>query len=325
MIIGFGLLSAVLYCTMFLALFFLIPLLIAGAKKGFKTMALGAGVSALLISGFQIVLAVLLGEKSTTLNLLVLLPPLGMIAGLVFIAAPIAQRFSFITRAVLGGIIAALAALPSIFYLRTSPDLIVFLNEVFSQMAALMPSAVQDVEKFRVLMLQMVERGFGAMFFLFIFINAWVGARLSAIPVVLPVPQGAGSSEAPIVQFLPGRLSLAPQLQDYKVPTWMVWFLLVSWAVILLSRYVASPALNALAWNVALSFSVCYAVQGLAVLHVRLAHSRMAPAARFIVTMLLVLVAVGGPAGYAVAALLSLAGTLETWMPLRNIPKGEQP
>jgi len=174
-------------------------------------------------------------------------------------------------------------------------------------------------------MLQMVERGFGAMFFLFVFINAWVGARLSAKPVVLTVPASEGIPETAIVQFLPGRLSLSPRLQDYKVPAWMVWFLLVSWAVILLSRYVPSQALNAVAWNVALSFSVCYAVQGLAVLHVRLAHSRMAPAARFIVTMLLVLVAVGGPAGYVVAALLSLAGTLETWMPLRNIPKGEQP
>ncbi len=339
-VIGFGLLSAFFYCTILLALAFLIPLLVAGAKKGLKALLLSSAVSGLLISGFQILLNYLLGERSPATLAIALLPPLGMIAGLLFVALTFDKPLSFVTRALIGGLISSLCALPSVLYLRASPDLIPFLNQLNSQMSTLLPSSMVDAENFRLIMLQIVECAFGAMFFLFVFINSWIGSRISAGSVgsagsiVTAGPAGSdgstgfdgstGSETSPAT-ISPGRLSLSPLLQDYKVPLWMVWFLLASWAVILLSRYVPSAALNAVAWNVALSFSVCYAVQGLAVLLVRLAHSRLAPAARFMVTLLLVLVAVGGPVGYAVAGLLSLVGTLETWIPLRNIPKGEQP
>ena len=182
-----------------------------------------------------------------------------------------------------------------------------------------------------------LKRSFGAILFLFLFASAWGGTSIgrrwrfmrAARQVMADRADAADNPEefARLTVALSSlgvdEAGLAPSLPVYGVPRSFVWLLLASWAGILVSRFVPAGAFEAVAWNVAISVSICYGVQGLAVAGALLGRIGMAPAGRILGALFIVFVLVGGTVGLAAGALMALLGTLETWIPLRMIRQGE--
>jgi len=330
-----GITSAVLYATVSLAPAFLLPLQAAGAGRGYKAMTLASVTAAACISVFQSLLFAGADMLSAGSLLIGLAAPLALIAALLLIASPRFSRVPFVLRSLGGGLFVALIAFPAFVWALSQPGVREMLDEAVAMAASSLGLEAADSAALFDGMKGVLSASFGAVLFLFLYASAWSGARLgrrwrfiraakaafASLPKdgQLPDPELASARTAEYSDLGSDEPALPPVLSEYRVPQALVWLLLASWAMILASRYIPSPAVVSVAWNVALSVSICYGVQGLAVAGALLGRIGMAPARRVLAALFIVLVLLGGTIGLVAAAVIAVLGTLETWIPLRAV------
>lgn len=347
--LALGALSAALYSTVFLSPLFLVPVQAVGARRGHKAMLVSAAVSAAGSGLVQLALTLKAGaEGSAGLVAAGVLAPVALLCAILLLAAPALRKLDFTLRGLLAGAVAALLALPSLVLAGSNPMLRQLFGEATQSAAEVLGTQALDAQALWQTLSQAVMSSFGATLFALVFLSAWLGSRY-AVMGLLPMRDGkpvlpeqatpdaqsgtdtAEGQAAPDqlrlvrLQAHPDPVALPPPLGAYRVPTFLVWGLLLSWAAILAGRFVSLGAASAVAWNLAITFSVVYAFQGLAVALALAERAGMATAARAFGPIALVLLIASGKLGLLAMGLLALLGTLETWIPFRIIPKGDKP
>ena len=309
-----GMLSAVLYGTVALMPFFLVPLQFAGTMKGHRAMIASAALSAAVLAAWQAVARAKAGATWAGALLLGVSVPVAMILALVAMASPRLGKLSFTTRVLMGAAAASAASLPSIFMALKDPGVQAMFLNAFQKAGSVMGVDSLEPETVWTALRTGIASSYAAVLFLFLFTSAWFGTRLgSSIRSVEP------SVEARDMPALP------PTIWTYRVPAPLVWGLLAAWAGLLANRFFPSFVLSAVALNAALALSICYGVQGLAVAGALAERAGLAPALRILGPIALILLLASGAAGLAAVGVLALLGTLETWIPFRAATKGDLP
>jgi len=316
-----GALSAVLYSTVALMPLFLVPIQFSGARKGHRAMVASSASSAVVIAIWQFALLARAGVVSVGTLAIGVLAPIAMIVALAGMASPRLGRLSFAPRALLGAAAASALSLPSIFAAIKEPSVRAMFIEAFEKTGDAIGAAGLDPELLWTALKTGVASSYGAVMFLFLFLSAWMGSRLGAGRKAVDVP----AVEAPEADAGRGIASPPSSLSSYKVPDYLVWALLASWAGLLANRFFPSLVLSAVALNAALALSICYGVQGIAVAGALAERVGLAPALRFLGPIALILLLASGVAGLIAVGFLALLGTLETWIPFRAVTKGDTP
>lgn len=346
-----GGLSAALYATVSFAPAFLLPLQVAGAGKGFRVMLRASLVAAVSIAVLQLSLLAMVGSLGIATALAGISAPLALVAALLGMAHPRLARTPFVFRALAGGLLVSLAVLPAFMFVARDPGVRAMFVEATRGASTSLGIETLDPDELWASLSRVIAAGFGAILFLFLFGSAWGGTRIGlrwriastvakikkddsgAMPAATDTTQ-ATDSPPEIVITRPIDLSaianlgidepaLPPALSGYRVPPVLVWPFLASWAGILASRFVPVQALSAVAWNAAISLSICYGFQGFAVAGALAGRIGMATVARVLGPVFVVLVFLGGTTGLVAASLMALLGTLETWIPFRPSHQGE--
>lgn len=344
--IALGGLSAVLYSTVFLSPLFLVPVQASGARKGFRSMLISASASGLGACAIQLLFALRAGTVEPGMLLAGMVAPLAMLIALLLVAAPKFRHIDVSLRTMFATVVAAAITLPSLIAAGKSPQLRVLFNEAAGSATEILGTEAVNADVLWQTMSGAVLASFGAVIFVLVFLSLWLGSRYALtgiLPVqnskpVLPSDSAPAGTEAASethaaatelrlvrIQAHPDPVSLPPPLAMFRVSQSLVWGLLASWAAILAGRFVHLGALTAVAWNLAITFSVVYAFQGLAVALALAERKGMAPAVRAFGPIVLVLLIASGTVGLVAVGLFALLGTLETWIPFRTIPKGEEP
>ena len=340
-----GLLSALLYISVLGTLLYLLPLIYCSLKLGRKALLWSSLLASFALTGLILVLGGL-----SVLSAQSLIIPLLVTAGLCFITG--SKPADFVYRC----LAAAVVIIPVVLYINSAvlhnPEVKKLLvaqvelwltqNQIELSAASIYDTAVL-----------MVGRIGGAVVFIFLFLNAWLGgfwfASLRYRNFVKTIISAADAvkkkrsdpeAENPVSDFGTPQaeelISLARKineeqhedrqamypldLRNFKVPVHLIWVLLSSWTGILLSLKIGIPEFVSFAvWNCTIGISFCYLFQGLAVVYTRLSLIPAASAARLGFTVILVLLVVGGAVSLVVSILLMLIGTLETWIHLRPV------
>ncbi|OHD29635.1 MAG: hypothetical protein A2004_01840 [Spirochaetes bacterium GWC1_61_12] len=323
-----GLLAAVLYTSGLASFLFLLPLLVVEGRCGYKAMVSAAAAALAVFLILALVFS--FGEGSVSLwhGFWLFLPAIAMIIGITVFAHPALRRLDFTPRIMVLGLLAGLASLPVLLQFAAWPEFAVLLDAMLQQMNSYLNTGEMPVADFIVFFRDFLIGFWPAIVFLWLFVSVWMSSRWLRNRVVRASLIPGQVMSPTLLEGLGRQLigtGLSPLLHLYRVPTYLVWPLLGSWSLLLATRFTAIGPLDALATNLAFALSVCYAVQGLAVLFVKISRTRMAPAAGVILIVLLVITAVGGTSGLVIGVGLALVGTLETWIPFRIQSKGEQP
>ncbi len=309
-----GAVSAVLFGTVVGMPAFLVPIAYRGARSGFKDMAISAVSAAIAIAAWQAALIMGSGSGSLALLALGLSAPLAMVGAVAVIASPILPALAYATRALAGAALAAALSLPAMLYSLRDEGVRALFEEALRMANATLGSESASLawEALEV----GIASSYAAVLFAFIFLSSWVGARMGALSRLRrPVEPPATTDTA----------ALPPGLGEYCVPRYLVWPALAAWAALLANRFFPSFLLSAVALNAALALSICYGVQGLAIVRALAERVGLAPALRFLGPLLMILLVMGGPIGLVAVGLLALLGTLETWIPFRAATKGDIP
>ncbi|GAB1455004.1 hypothetical protein MASR2M48_03040 [Spirochaetota bacterium] len=307
-----GLASALLYGTVVLMPMFLVPIQFAGARKGFKAMLMAGASSAIITIVWQTVALMRAGLVSSSTLAIGVSAPLAMLLALLAMALPRLASLSFVIRALLAGGLATALSMPSIFVALEDPNVRIMFLEAFEKAGSAIGTVAIDPETLWSALKVGVASSFGAVLFVLLFFSSWFGTRLGThARGFAPLP-----GDAP---------SLPPVLSSYHVPEYMVWVLFAAWGALLLNRFFPSFVLSAVALNAALALSICYGLQGLAVLRALAERVGMAPALRILLPLSLILLLASGVAGLIALGILALLGTLETWIPFRAVTKGDTP
>lgn len=275
-------------------------------------MLASAGISAVVISAWQIAMLTSGGALSAGTLAIGVSAPAAMLFSLAFIAWPRLSRMDFASRSLVGAVLASALCLPSFIAAAGDATVRDMFMAAFEKAASAMGAEALDSAMLWNIVKTGVLSSFGAILFTFLFASAFIGTRLG------------GNGQLAAVQPADPAL-LPPRLSGYRVPGPLVWALLAAWAGLLANRFFPSIVLSAVALNAALALSICYGVQGLAVAGALADRAGLAPALRFTGPIVLILLIASGVAGFVAVGLLALLGTLETWIPFRAVTKGDQP
>lgn len=240
--------AALLYLSGGLFLFFLVPLSVIMLRRGKEGYLVGAVGTLLIIgasrgfmarqAGLGLTGGYLLGELSMPTGILV---GFGLLWWLKPYVRPWAHRFA------LGAAAASLGALPVMLLLGGSAG---FQNALESQMSQVLQNlgAVEPGMAAEMIVdeaMRMVLRSFALFFGLILGIGALLGRHLVA----------RFSSQEPYT----------PPVDRVAVPENSVWPLLSGWALVSADALLGLGFLGYLGWNVALVFTLIYAIQGVGI------------------------------------------------------------
>ncbi len=317
-----------LYGTVVLMPMFLVPIQFSAARKGYKAMLVAGTSSAIVTIIWQAIALLRAGLMSSNTLAIGVSAPVAMLLALLVMAHPRLSSVAFVLRALLGGALAMAISLPSIFTALKDPNVRAMFIEAFDKAGSTIGAASIDAETLWSALKTGVASSFAAVLFVLLFFSAWFGTRLGTrFRSFVPAPTiEIGSPQVATEPWNPGDApSLPPAFSSYHVPTYLVWALLAAWGALLLNRFYPSLVLSAVALNAALALSICYGLQGLAVLRALAERVGLAPALRILIPLALILLLVSGVAGLIALGILALLGTLETWIPFRAVTKGDTP
>ncbi len=294
---------------------FLVPVQYVGARRGFRSMAASAAVSSAVIAVWQTIALARADILSAGTVAVGVSTPLALAIGIVAMAWPRVSRLSFTTRALAAAAVASALSLPALFAAIRDPAVRAMFLEAFETASSALGAEVLDAEALWSVLRTGVASSYGAVLFAFLFLSAWSGSSLGR---AMDARTGGrdGESQAAVT---------GPRLAGYSVPRGLVWGLLAAWAALLVNRFVSVPVFSAVALNAALALSICYGVQGLAVVRALAERVGLAPALRFIGPLAIILLLLSGIGGFIAIGLLALLGTLETWIPFRAVTEGDAP
>jgi Predicted membrane protein (DUF2232). len=316
-----GLISSLLYVSIFLTFAFLLPIQLMYGRYGRKQGRATAGISAAgiaLIQAGRLVTAQLGGSAAQSgspagvLDLAyAFIPAIALIAALVFMNAGLGKQWKPVYKAFIGAALCALALIPMIVSIESDAQIASYLEsrvadflqplkgaagegyDASALMAALDPKELVSSS------LIVIESSFAAFLF-FLIAGSWrIGNRLSGI-------ESRGWEET------------AP-IDELRLPFALVWAFLGSWFAVLGSVAIKAPvAVSAVAWNCALILSFAYAGQGLGII-VHLFKSWNMPKSMRILIAILAAMSIVTPLGLGLAAALPLFGVTEIWIPYRKL------
>jgi len=278
-------------------------------------MAASAAVSSAVIAVWQTIALARADILSAGTVAVGVSTPLALAIGIVAMAWPRVSRLSFTTRALAAAAVASALSLPALFAAIRDPAVRAMFLEAFETASSALGAEVLDAEALWSALRTGVASSYGAVLFAFLFLSAWSGSSLGR---AMDARTGGrdGESQAAVT---------GPGLAGYSVPRGLVWGLLAAWAALLVNRFVSVPVFSAVALNAALALSICYGVQGLAVVRALAERVGLAPALRFIGPLAIILLLLSGIGGFIAIGLLALLGTLETWIPFRAVTEGDAP
>jgi len=278
-------------------------------------MAASAAVSSAVIAVWQTIALARADILSAGTVAVGVSTPLALAIGIVAMAWPRVSRLSFTTRALAAAAVASALSLPALFAAIRDPAVRAMFLEAFETASSALGAEVLDAEALWSALRTGVASSYGAVLFAFLFLSAWSGSSLGR---AMDARTGGrdGESQAAVT---------GPGLAGYSVPRGLVWGLLAAWAALLVNRFVSVPVFSAVALNAALALSICYGVQGLAVVRALAERVGLAPALRFIGPLAILLLLLSGIGGFIAIGLLALLGTLETWIPFRAVTEGDAP
>lgn len=309
-----GALSAVFYGSIFLMPIFLLPIGHQGARNGFKAMLLSAFSAILLISAWQLALLISTGPLSLGMLVISLVPPVILVSALTAIAMPGLSNIVYSFRVLGVTAIATIISLPLILFALKD----VGTRKIFEEALVLANEklGVNSINMVWEAMIIGLLSTYGTVLFAFLFISSWLAYRLGKISIL---------RKAVVENEYRIEVNPAPYMLTYSVPYYLVWPLLISWAALLINRFYPSRILSAAALNVALSLSICYGVQGLAIVRSLAERAGLASVLRFLGPIIIILLFMNSIIAMIVFGLLVLLGTLETWIPFRTVTKGDVP
>lgn len=311
-----GALSSVFYGSVALMPIFLVPIQYTGARRGFKAMVGSAAVSSIVIAAWQTIALARADILSAGTVAVGVSTPLALAIALVAMAWPRLARFSFTIRALVAAAVASALSLPALFAAIRDPAVRAMFLDAFETASSALGAEVLDAEALWSALRTGVASSYGAVLFAFLFLSSWSGSSLGR---AMDARTG-GRDDAPESLTIQ-----VPNLVAYRVPRGLVWALLAAWTALLVNRFVSVPVFSAVALNAALALSICYGVQGLAVVRALAERVGLAPALRLIGPLAIILLLVSGVGGFVAIGLLALLGTLETWIPFRAVTEGESP
>ena len=207
-----GGLSAVLYATVSLAPAFLLPLQAVGAAKGFRAMLRATLVSATAVAGLQLGLLAFGGALDAATAMAGILPPLALVGVLLGMAYPRLSGTPFALRALAGGLVVSLAALPTFLFVARDPGVREMFVDAAKGASTSLGIETLDPDALWAALSGVIAAGFGAILFLFLFGSAWAGTRVGLrwrISSTLSAMPGPG---------LPHRRKPRPQARTPRVP-----------------------------------------------------------------------------------------------------------
>lgn len=320
--LAIGLLSGLLYVSIFLSFLFLLPLQIVFGRWGRKYGTVAALVAVLGISIAQ-ALRIFLPDPAaagTALSSLEItmsfLPPIVMVAALLFLNAELGRSWKPIYKALIGSVLAALSFLPMVLTMVSDTSIASYLQDQISAFLSPLKSAATvagdgydasalmaalDPKEIVADSILVLRSCYAAMIFLVIAASWRIGNRVC----------GAGSQ----------GWEKAEALDAVHLPFPLVWAFLAAWfAVLATLAFKASDALASVAWNCALILSLAYAAQGLGIF-VHLFKIWNMPKALRVLIAITAVMSLASPLGLGLAAFLPLFGVTEVWIPYRK-PKG---
>lgn len=312
--IAAGLVSGVLYLSLALALFFLIPVQIVFGRSGRRAGTTAAFAAIASIGAGQIWRMTGLGMTDALSLAYALIPPALLSGALVALNAPFWTRVDPVFRALAVTLFLSLAALPLIYDLGRDGGFTALLEQSIGALTAPIAknlgegyeasalAASLDVKSLVAEAKTILASSFSVFFFILEAGSWWLGSRLAAAGRVV------------------GKK--VPTIREYHIPYTLLWPVLVAWAGVFVSlAFSLGGWFPALAWNAALVLSLCYAVQGLGIIS-HLLTSRNLPGIMRLAIALIVFATLASPvAGGLVGGALAILGITEVWIPYRN-PKG---
>ncbi len=313
--IAAGILCASMWMSVVLSPAFLIPLQIAFGKLGRRggIAAIGSALLALVL-GFM-VQSFSFKEGLALFSVLSALPaPLALIAVLFILNTALFSSWAPVSRILALAAILSVAAAPFVAGIFANAGLRsslaasvshlvegfmkgVDLGEQGYDSAALLASL--DPASMVASSFEFFASGFAALVFAFLGMSWWIGNRLSG-------PDSTGRRATGL-------------LSETRIPAWYVWPFLASGAMLLLSlRFDAGTLARSIAWNLVLIFSCAYLAQGLGIVAHFLARWKVPNFLRIVTLAMATLSALTSPLGLAFAAILTLLGVTELWIPYRN-------
>jgi hypothetical protein len=264
-VVGLGIASLVMLRLGLLALFFLLPLQLVwirrGERGGIESSLVFLG-SALLLRLFETLRApTVSGGDVFTVTVLVLVVPLVMAIGLFMLNS---QRVVFsgrdgsISERLLLFVAAALIVLvPSVAAVVASPVGEALADLWTAQLQPLLSQVEASEAEIAALQRQVATLAGSALlpFVLLWLLGNWWGGALIAFRTRFPLTDGNA-----VMARLAGH-----DFAKFTVPVWTVWLFIASWSGVALSEYVGFGIVGLLFWNVALSVTILYGLQGAAV------------------------------------------------------------
>ncbi len=316
--IAAGLASGILYLSLALAIFFLLPVQIVFGRSGRKAGMIAACAAIAVIGAGQVWRMVGLGMTDAASLAFALVPPAILTGSLVALNASLGGAFwgkvDPLFRALAVTLVLALAALPLVLDLGRDGAFTSLLEESIGALTAPLTKNLGEGYEAQVLAASLDVKNLVAeaknilasSYVVFIFVldagSWWLGSRLS----------GAGST---------GRKNL-PALRDFRIPYALLWPVLGAWAGVFASlAFSLKGWFPACAWNTALVLSLCYAAQGVGVLSHLLSRRNLPGITRLAVALTVLIMLVSPVAGGLLAGALAILGITEVWIPYRN-PKG---
>ncbi len=309
-----GFVSGILYLSLALAMFFLLPIQIVFGRSGWKAGLIAAFTAILAISAGQVWRMTGFGMTGASTLLYALLPPAILTVSLVALNAPIWGRIDPLFRALALTCVLSLAALPLVLDLGRDGAFTSLLENSIGAITAPLTKNLDESYEARALAASLDVKNLVAdaksilasSYAVFIFIldagSWWLGSRLS------------GKESA-------GRKNL-PALRDFRIPHSILWPVLGAWACVFASLAFSISLggfFPAFAWNIALVLSLCYAMQGVGIVS-HLLSRRGAPGIKRLAIALTILTMLASPvAGSLLAGALAILGITEVWIPYRNL------
>jgi hypothetical protein len=241
-----------------------------------------------------------------------------MIGGLALIQLPEMSpelqipRLPRVTRHMIATAIAGLLCVPVILYLRGNDIFTAgireFIGAWFNGMnraiaasgADAIQPGVQPIQADALLEIinTVLLRSFLFSYFLVLSFSWWLGTIIGARSI--------------------GRHPGLTRIADFKLPDQYVWPLIASLALVVLNLLIPAEPLAILAWNALLSLAFLYGVSGLGIIRFLLRKLNVRPGVRWLLIMVLVILAMTPRIGIAVLILVPGLGVSEVWLKYRR-------
>lgn len=325
-----GAASGALYLSVLLSSLFLVPVQTAFGRFGRRTGIMAAGAAVLVVGASQALTFTGASGVPFWLALLGSLPVLALAGGLVLVNASFWARLRGTWRVLATAGLLSLIAAPFVVSIAVDPAFKADLERLLA--STLSPlfqaasgsgggSAGYDEAAIALtlvpgelvgLWISVLGSSFAALILAAIGGSWWLGSRVAAARLAISATADPGQGGVP-------EGSLAPSLREYRVPAILLWPLLAAWAALGMAILLEAPfALEAAAWNAALSLALFYAAQGFGIAASLLDRLGMPRGLRLALGVTAFALLAMEPAGALAVAAFPLLGVTEAWIPYRT-------